>query len=895
MTDTSRVTAHSRETELLLSLGVKEPAEALRTMKTVRTGLSQGEARTRLRTYGLNEVAREKPSPWWVQLAHAFANPFVIILIVLSGASYMTDVVLAPQGEQTYIKVIILGIMIFLSAFMRFWQEFRSERAAEKLQALVQNKVRVVRGSRAIAASASDECIEIPVSEVVPGDIVQLSAGDMIPADMRLIESRDLFVSQSSLTGESMPIEKFAVPIRPDEKKEFDADKKVHSPIEINTLVFMGTTVVSGSGIAVVLTTGNKTNFGSMATDITGRRAMTSFDEGVSKVSWMLLYFVSIMTLIVFGINGFTKGDWFQAFLFATAVAVGLLPEMLPLVVTANLSKGVMSMSRRKVIVKRLNAVQNFGAMDILCTDKTGTITENRVVLMKHLDPDGKDSDRVFRLTYLNSFFQTGLKNLLDKAVLESKDAEKVMIDQHHYKKVDEIPFDFARRRMSVVVDGEKEGRLLICKGAVEEILNLCVASEHAGDIRPISDVVRANMCRLTNNLNSDGLRVVAVAYKKVSSSHHLYAPQDEKDLILAGYVGFLDPPKASAKDSIKKLEQYGVGIKIITGDNEIVTERVCRDVQLPIEGILTGDQMATLSDEDLIARAEKTTLFVKVDPAQKARIIAALRKGGHTVGFMGDGINDAPAMREADVSVSVDTAVDIAKESADIILLEHDLHVLARGIIEGRTVFGNIMKYIKMTASSNFGNVFSILPASAFLPFLPMLPLQLLVQNMLYDFSQLTIPLDRMDEDFLRKPRKWEAGGIVRFMVFVGPLSSLFDITTFCMMWFVFQANTPAAQSLFQSGWFVEGLLSQTIIIHLIRTRKIPFIQSTASPIVIASTGAIILMGILIPFTPFGHGIGLMGLPLLYFPLLIVILLGYIVLVQSVKTWYIRRFATWL
>lgn len=881
--------AEEREeiTKLLLDLGKKDPALCCPDLHADPQGLFEDDVLVRQRRYGTNEVARIKPPHWLIQLAKSFVTPFTLVLLAIAAASFFADIAFASEEDWT--KVIIIGAMIALSGALRFWQEFRSQKEAEKLKALVQNKALITR-RREGGESFKQEII---VSELVPGDIVHLSAGDMIPADMRLLSSDDFFVSQSALTGESVPVEKFAKPVTPYERAEAKKDATINNPLELNTLCFLGTNVASGYATGIVVVTGDRTYFGSLARAVVGERELTSFDKGISKVSWVIIYFMLVMAPLVFLLNGFMQHDWQEAFFFALAVAVGLTPEMLPLVVTANLARGASEMSKHKVIVKKLNAIQNFGAMDILCTDKTGTITENRVVLMKYVDAKGNSNEHVFRMAYLNSFFQTGLKNLIDQAVVERMDEQKGGEEERAYRKIDEIPFDFERRRLSVVV--EKEKRLLVCKGAVEEILKLCTHMEDNGTILPISASAHSDAQSLTKALNSDGLRVVAVAYKELPRDREIYSVSDEHSLVLAGYVGFLDPPKASAKEAIKLLENHGVAVKIITGDNEIVTARICKDVALKNEAVLLGGEIAKLTDEELAEKAEHTTIFAKIEPLQKARIIMALKSRGHTVGFMGDGINDAAAMREADVSVSVDSAVDIAKEAADIILLKNDLHVLGRGVMEGRIIFGNIMKYIKMTTSSNFGNMLSVLVAGVFLPFLPMLPIQLLIQNLLYDISQLSLPWDRMDEEFLRVPRKWEAGNIVRFMFFVGPVSSIFDMVTFAGLWFIFAANTPAMQSLFHSGWFVEGLISQVLIVHMIRTQKIPFIQSRAATPVILITTIIIVVGAVIPFTSIGEGVGLQALPAVYFLFLIATLLGYAALIHVVKLAYIHVFKVWL
>ncbi len=878
----------TRIVNLLMDAGTGSNADhALQLMNSSINGLAGEEAERRLHEYGKNEIAREKPPAWWKQLIGAFINPFSIILILLAIASFFTDVFLAEQEDWT--RIIILSIMVSVSGTLRFWQEFKSQREAVKLQAMVQNMALVSRpgsnGEEQDAQKKNADKREVPVSDIVPGDIVYLSAGDIVPADVYVISSQDFFVSQSALTGESAPVEKFS-------RQKVRELKGRGSPLELETLCFMGTTVVSGSAICLAIATGDQTYFGSIAQKVTDSRPITSFDKGINSVSWTLIKFMLVMVPVVFLLNFYTKGDVNSAVFFALAVAVGLTPEMLPLVVTANLAKGAVKMSKKKVVVKKLNAIQNFGSMDILCTDKTGTLTENRIVLVRHLDPKGVESKKALDLAYLNSTFQTGLRSLMDQAIIEKK--EKMNDKEEKFSKVDEIPFDFSRRRMGVVIENESE-RIVICKGAVEEILGICTQAEIDGEIVPMSEGLTEEVKRLTREINAEGLRAIAVAYKNVAKESRVYDVKDECNMILSGYIGFLDPPKPSAKNAIRLLEGHGIKVKVITGDNEIVTARICKEVGLNSAKTLLGSEVGKMSDEELERATRETDIFAKIDPIQKARIVEALRRQGHTVGYLGDGINDAAALRSADVGISVDNGVDIAKEAADIILLENDLLVLEEGVLEGRNVFGNIMKYIKMTVSSNFGNVFSIIAASAFLPFLPMLPIQLLIQNLLYDMSQLSIPWDRMDKEFLRIPRRWEAKGIAQFMVCIGPISSLFDIMTFLLMWYVFGASLPTHQSLFQSGWFVEGLLSQTLIVHMIRTEKIPFVQSRASKPVIILTSTIMAIGVALPFTIIGASIGLQPLPLEYFPYLALILLGYAILTQLIKMLYIRKFKTWL
>lgn len=852
-----------------------------------KEGLGPSNVSDKRKTFGLNEIEHEKAPAWYVQLFQAFLNPFIGVLVSLAVISFIMDVWLANAPERDYKTVIVVGVMVILSSLLRFWQEYSSNRAAEQLKSMVKTTVTVLRkrGKK-----------EIDIKNIVPGDVIFLSAGDMIPADIRIIQSKDLFVSQAMLTGESLPLEKNSEPIP-------GADHK--SPLELDNICFMGTNVVSGTAMAIVVTTGNLTYFGSIGKAITGKRAETSFDKGVNKVSWLLIRFMMVMVPLIFLVNGLTKGDWFEALLFGIAVAVGLTPEMLPMIVTANLAKGAKNMSKRKVIVKRLNAIQNIGAMDVLCTDKTGTLTMDKIILERHLNVFGDEDDEVLKWAYFNSFHQTGLKNLLDLAVLEHVELHDYLKVEEDYVKVDEIPFDFQRRRMSVILEQKNGKQLLICKGAVEEMLDLCSHAFDPGEDRqlhiekdgivPMDEAMRNTVLRISRKLNADGLRVLLVAIKEHEERPVNYTVADENKMILTGFIGFLDPAKPSAKPAIEGLQKLGISVKVLTGDNDVVTRKICREVGIPFQQVLLGNEVEQMGDEELSTQLGETSIFAKLSPIQKSRIVKLLQAKGHTVGFMGDGINDAAALRDADVGISVDTAVDIAKESADIILLEKDLMVLRKGVIYGRRTFGNIIKYIKMTASSNFGNMFSMLGASAFLPFLPMLPIHLLIQNLLYDISQISIPWDRMDEDFLEKPQKWDAGGISRFMMYIGPISSIFDYATFALMFFVFKANAPEHQALFQTGWFVEGLLSQTLIVHMIRTRKIPFIQSWATTPVVALTTLVMLIGIAIPFSPFAGILKLQALPLSYFPWLIGILTGYCLLTQYVKTMFIKKFNQWL
>lgn len=846
--------------------------------QTRKRGLTAEEVKSRQVMYGTNEVVHEKRQSALVIFVKAFINPFIGILTALIIISFIMDVLLAEPGEQDWTSIITISIMVVLSAILRFWQEWKASVSSAALLKMVTNTCTVRR--------MGNNGEEISNTELVPGDIVMIAAGDMVPADIRIVQAKDLFVSQSSLTGESDPIEK-----HPESKGGKG------SVVELDDICFMGSNVVSGSATGIVLSTGNHTYLGTIAKSIAGHRAVTAFDKGISRVSYVLIRFMLIMVPIVFLVNGITKGDWLEAFLFAISVAVGLTPEMLPMIVTANLSKGAVAMSKKKTIVKNLNAIQNFGAMNILCTDKTGTLTCDQIVLEKYINADGSEDTekRILRHAYFNSFFQTGLKNLMDKAILSHVKDLSLEHLKDNYKKVDEIPFDFTRRRMSVVVEDKQGKRQIITKGAVEEMIEICSHAEFDKTVQPLTAELKGKAKEISEKMNKQGMRVLALAHKSFIEKDRDFGVQDEKDMVLIGFLAFLDPPKQSAASAINQLHEHGVEVKILSGDNDAVVRTIARQVGIDTRHAVTGVDFAAMSDEERRKAVERTTVFSKLTPLQKTEIITLLQEQKHTVGFLGDGINDASALRQSDIGISVDSAVDIAKESADIILLEKDLMVLERGVLEGRKTFGNITKYIKMTASSNFGNMFSVLAASAFLPFLPMMPIHILVQNMLYDISQVSIPFDRMDPEYLHKPRKWGASDLSRFMVFIGPISSIFDITTYLLMWFIFGCTSPEMQSLFQSGWFIEGLLSQTLIVHMIRTRKIPFIQSTASWPVLGLTFLIMAIGICIPFTSFGATIGLQPLPLSYFPWLVATLLSYCVLTQLIKTWYIKRFKKWL
>jgi Mg2+-importing ATPase len=849
----------------LASISRLPPGEACAAVASSPDGLSQGEVEVRQRRFGPNIVSREQRATIFRELWGRARDPLNALLLTLALVSYFLGDVRAA---------IVIVCMVVLSITTAFVQEHRSNRAAARLRAMVHTTAAVRR-----SPPLSDEpFVDVPIEQLVPGDVVRLSAGDMIPADLRLLEAKDLFINQSALTGEAMPAEKYA----------HTAEDDCGSPFDLPNMCFMGANVVSGYGVGVLLRTGPHTFFGQLTADIAERHVPTAFDQGVNRFVWLMVRFILVMVPAVFLINGITKGNWLEALLFAVAVAVGLTPEMLPMIITVNLAKGAIAMSRSKVIVKRLNAIQNLGAMDVLCTDKTGTLTQDRIILKRYLDIRGEESEKVLQYAFLNSHFQSGLRNLLDNAVLAHVELHELFGMDSGYSKVDEVPFDFSRRRLSVVVARDDGKHILICKGAVEEMFAVCTRYTVEDEIGQLDESHFAAAREETTALNSDGFRVVAVAYKEMNVPKLTYSREDETGLTLLGYIAFLDPPKESARAAIMALARKGVRVKILTGDNEVITRKICREVELEPGKIFLGNEVALLDDQELANVADDTTVFAKLTPAQKERVVRALHAGGHIVGFLGDGINDSPALKTADVSISVDSAVDIAKESADIILLEKSLLVLQEGVTEGRRIFGNIIKYIKMGASSNFGNMFSVVGASIFLPFLPMAPIQVLTNNLLYDFSQTAIPTDNVDVDFLAVPRQWDIANIFKFMVFIGPISSIFDYATYGMMLFVFHAWTNPA--LFQTGWFVESLLTQTLIIHIIRTAKIPFFESHASPALMMTTIIICTVGIALPFTWTGSALGFTPLSWPYWPLVTLMLLAYGILTHFVKLWFVRR-----
>ncbi len=884
--------------------------EVLKNLHTTLLGLDAEGVSNNRSQYGTNKITHEKQKSLPKRLTEAFVNPFTAILFCLAIVSAITDMIFPyfsllgnTPKDFDCLTVVIIFTMVFISGILRFVQESRSGNAAEKLLSMITTTCTVTR--------RLNEKIEIPMDDLVVGDMIHLSVGDMVPADVRIIEAKDFFVSQSSLTGESEPVEKTPKILNSEEKAQHAAD--------YSNIAFMGSNVISGSALAVAVNVGDHTLFGSMASAVAKQSAETSFTKGVNAVSWVLIRFMLVMVPLVFFINGITKGDWLEAFLFGISIAVGLTPEMLPMIVTTCLAKGAVSMSKKQTIVKNLNSIQNFGAINILCTDKTGTLTQDRVVLEYHWNVDGEDDDRVLRHAYLNSYFQTGYKNLMDLAIIHKTEEEeaknpKLTDLSETYEKIDEIPFDFERRRLTTVVQDKTKKTQMVTKGAVEEMLSICTFAECNGNVQPLSDEIKKRILSTVDSLNDKGFRVLAIAQKSNPSPVDTFGVQDECDMVLMGYLAFLDPPKESAAQAIKALHQHGVTTKILTGDNDKVTRTICKQVGLKIHNMLLGSDLEQMSDEELARAAESTNVFAKLNPDQKARVVSVLRENGHTVGFMGDGINDAAAMKSADIGISVDTAVDVAKESADIILLEKDLMILEEGIIEGRKTYANMIKYIKTTASSNFGNMFSVLAASALLPFLPMVSVQLIFLNLIYDLSCTAIPWDNVDEEYLRLPRKWDASSVGSFMIWIGPTSSIFDFTTYIFMYFVFcpifvsggvlyhdlanhfsgaqlaQIQTAYA-AMFQTGWFVESMWSQTLVIHMIRTPKFPFIQSRASaPLTLLTCTGIAVLTI-IPFTGFGKILGFTTLPSSYFAYLIPCILLYMILATSLKKAYVRHY----
>ena len=851
-----------------------DAAGVYRLFDTRPEGLTAVEAAARLEERGANALTRDRRLGIATLAWHAAVNPLVILLGVLATISFATG--------DTAAAVVMLS-MIALSVGLKLFQEARADRAAAKLKAMISVTATVQRDGAPR---------EVAVAELVPGDVVHLAAGDMVPGDVRVVQAKDLFVIQSALTGESYPVEKY----------EVEKNASAATPAELTSLAFLGTSVESGSACGVVVATGRDTYFGGMAEAIAEPPGRTAFDRGVARLTWLMLRFMAVMVPLVFVINGLTKKDFKEAFFFALAVAVGLTPEMLPMIVTVCLSEGAVAMGRKKVVVKHLNAIQNLGAMDILCTDKTGTLTRDHVILEKYCDVALRQDDGVLALAYINSHFQTGLKSVLDRAVLAHVET-RVHARISEFAKVDEIPFDFGRRIMSVVVRTPDGIDRIVAKGAPEAIFPRCTRFRLAGACTSMDHPHIEELAKEYERLSADGFRVLAIATKDMAERAtktgvaEAYSKTDECDLTLEGYVAFLDPPKESAAAAIEMLQRHGVRVKVITGDNDLVARKVCREVGLATEAVLLGQEVEVMTDEQLAEAAERTTLFARVSPSHKQRIIGALQSNRHTVGFLGDGINDAPAIHVADVGISVDTAVDVAKESADLILLEKSLLVLGDGVLQGRKVFANIIKYVRMGASSNFGNMFSVLGASIFVPYLPMLPIQILTNNLLYDVGQTAVPSDSVDPEQVERPRSWDMKALTRFIVLIGPCSSVFDYTTYLIMLYVFHCwdvSTPAAaahsERLFQTGWFVESLLTQTLIIHIIRTDRVPFLQSRPSTTLLLVSSLVMAIGISLPFSPLGRYLGFVPPPLLYWPLVALTVACYVALTQGMKTWLLRR-----
>ena len=879
-----------------LIAALQEPLEStFANYKTSALGLVDDQVEENRDTYGENVITKGQEDSMIKKIYESIINPFTVILLVIALVSFITNVWLAKPGEQDPTTSIIIVTLVLISGGIRFIQELRSDKAASNLSRMIVNTATVLR-------DGSEQ--EIPIDEIVVGDVIKLSAGDMIPADVVLIDSRDFFVQQSGLTGESDAVEK--VCLRKADSQNLD------SLLESESLAFMGTNVISGRATALVLVVGDETMMGAIEQTINTYDEPTSFEREMNTISWLLIRLMLVMVPVVFVINGLTDGDWLEAGVFALSVGVGLTPEMLPMIITASLAKGSIIMAKEKVVIKKLNAIQDLGAIDILCTDKTGTLTQDEIVLEYPLDIHGDLDLSVLRRAYLNSYFQTGLKNLMDRAIInrthkEAKKHEIVRDLDQTFHKIDELPFDFERRRMSVIVKDEDGVVSMVTKGALEEMLSVSTYVEYKGEIKRLTDEVRQEVLAEVAQLNEQGLRVLGVSYKTDLDENEIFSVEDEGDMILTGYLAFLDPPKPSAAPAIKALAEYGVTTKILTGDNDKVTQAVCEKVGLDVERILLGSEIDTMTDQELAQVVETTTVFAKLSPDQKARIILSLKNNGHKVGYMGDGINDAPSMKVSDVGISVDTAVDIAKETADVILLDKDLMVLEKGLVEGRKVYANMTKYIKMTVSSNFGNIFSLLFASIFLPFLPMAPVHLIVLNLIYDLSCIALPFDNVDKEFLKKPRIWEANSIMRFMAWIGPISSVFDIITYMLLYFLVvpmilghgynhgAADAAAFIMVFQTGWFIESMWSQTMVIHMLRSPKLPFIQSRPAFSVVVTTLAAAFFVTSLPYSPLASILKLSQLNGLYFVLLFAIIVLYMLSVTVVKRIYIKKYKEWL
>ena len=837
-------------------------------------GLSNEQVENRLSTYGKNEMKQKKQKKWYNYLWDSLLSPFNIILMGITIILIYTDIILT--SPPSYANIIVILVLVLASTLLEFFEVYNSNKAAEKLKDLVATTCTVIR---------NETKIKIPLNEITIGDVILLSAGDIIPADVRVLEAKDLYITQSSLTGESDSVKKSS-------STELSSIDEIESITDLDTICFMGTNVTSGSGKAIVIKTGDSTYFGKVANTITSGKPITSFQKGINNLSKLLIRFMLILIPITFLLNNAKHGS-LTAFTFSVAIAIGITPLLLPVILSSSLSKGAVKMSKKKTIVKRLDSIQSFGSMNILCTDKTGTLTEDNIVLEKYLDIKGNEDKKILEYVFLNSYFQTGLKGNIDEAVIKRAEKEEINVIASKYKKIDEIPFDFSRRRLSVIVS-DGTSKKLITKGAIEEILSVCTTVNYKDTINPITSDIKNNILSISKNLNIQGMRVIGVCQKTDIENISEFSVKDESKMTFLGFIGFLDPPKESAKSAIERLNSYGVRVMVLTGDNEYVTRAICEKVNISTKRILTGNKVDKPSDMALLRLLRSTNVLAKLSPIQKARIVRLLRESGNIVGYMGDGINDAPSLTNAEVGISVDTAVDIAKETADIILLEKDLHVLVDGVVEGRKTFGNLLKYIKMAVSFNFGEVLSVLIASILLPFMPITPIQLLVQSLLYDFGQLSLPLDHVDKEYLEKPRRWNLTSIKNFMLFMGPTSSIFDLLVFSILWYGFKLRAPDV-ALFQTIWFSYGVVSNLVGLHVIRTSKIPFFQSHASKGVYLSSITLSIVALIIPFTFIGNFIGLVALPLKYIALIITIPILYCFLALFVKKLYIKKYGEWI
>lgn len=848
--------------------------EFLSQYKINENGLTNSQAENLLHQYGLNEISQAKPKKWYNYFFGSLFSPFNSILMGISLVLIYTDIIL-PE-TPSYANIIVILVLVIVSTMLDFVEEYRSNKAAEKLKELVATSTTVIREGKEI---------QIPINQIVLGDIASLSAGSMIPADLRIIEGKDLYVGQSSLTGESDAVKK-------NTNSEIKYDE-IESITDLDTICFMGTNVISGVAKGVVIKTADSTYFSKIAHNIT-TKPKTSFQKGIESISKLLIKFMIILIPIVFLLN-FWKHDLILAFTFAVAIAIGITPLLLPVILSSSLSKGAIRMSKKKTIVKSLDSIQSFGAMNILCTDKTGTLTEDKIVLERYLDIKGDEDLRILQHAFLNSYFQTGLRGNIDEAVVKRGIEHDMGTLTNKYKKIDEIPFDFSRRRLSVIVANLEENNekiQMITKGAVEEILNICTLVDYKGQVFPITKEIKENIKKISKKMNEEGLRVIAVCQKNDIKNVENFDVSIEKNMVLMGFIGFLDPPKESAKSSIEKLNKAGIRVIVLTGDNAEVTKCICNKVGIKSKNIVLGNELDKLQDMAVLRILRKTNIFAKLSPIQKARIVRLLKENRNVVGYMGDGINDSPSLNNSDVGISVDTAVDVAKESADIILLEKDLHVLLDGVREGRRTFANLLKYIKMAVSFNFGEVSSVIIASILFPFLPITPIQLLVQSLLYDFGQLTLPFDNVDEEYLQKPRKWNIQSLKHFMLFMGPLSSCFDMIVFASMWFIFGIRDSAT---FQTIWFSYGVASNLIGMHIIRTAKIPFIQSNANKVVYFSSILLSIIAIIIPYTFIGNLIGLVAIPFKYLSIIIGVPVLYCFVALFAKKIYIKKYKEWI